>query len=145
MFSSMKLGESVDEAAAPFEALISVPFERFVFTYLLDEEDAKDEGEDATRTKEETLAKAMRLLRVVFAVDEEHPLLTQYRFTRLLGAILLNGQERRPTSPWMQYVAWLRENAGKTDYKSMKAIAKNNSKLQYSTRGQVTCNATQKK
>ena len=141
MYAGMKSGKSVEEVTAPFAMLISCPWQRFVFKYLLDEEDAdaKDDSEEATRTKEQTLAKAMKLLRAVFKVDESCLLLTEDRLSRLLGAILLNGQERRPTSPWLQYVAWLKENGSKKDYKAMKSLAKNNPTLQYSTRGQV-CN-----
>eukprot|EP01061_Rhynchopus_euleeides_P016093 TRINITY_DN27286_c0_g1_i1.p1 TRINITY_DN27286_c0_g1~~TRINITY_DN27286_c0_g1_i1.p1 ORF type:complete len:453 (+),score=192.50 TRINITY_DN27286_c0_g1_i1:185-1360(+) len=139
MYSGMKLGETVEEVTAPFNMLISCPWQRFVFSYLLDEEDQVEEGkktEEDTRTKEQTLEKAMGLLRIIFGVGADDALLTEARFTRLLGAILLNGQERRPTSPWVQYVTWLKLKGSRKDYKAMKALAKNNPKLQYSTRGQ---------
>eukprot|EP01063_Lacrimia_lanifica_P039868 TRINITY_DN8873_c0_g1_i1.p1 TRINITY_DN8873_c0_g1~~TRINITY_DN8873_c0_g1_i1.p1 ORF type:complete len:417 (+),score=171.96 TRINITY_DN8873_c0_g1_i1:63-1313(+) len=140
MFSGMMDGKTVAEVALPFEQLISCPWERFVFNYLLDDDDdgeaEADPESEAKRSKEFVLAKAMRLLRGIFKAAEDDELLTEHRLTRLLGAILLNGQERTPTSSWTSYTAWVKGACARSDYKSMKSISKNYSKLGYTTRGQ---------
>ncbi|KAJ9454317.1 Histone-lysine N-methyltransferase ATXR2 [Diplonema papillatum] len=132
MFSGLHRNETLEEATKPFAFLISCPWERFTFDYLLTGNDVDD---DST-TKEETLSKAMRLMRGVFNVGEDNELLTEHRLTRLLGAILLNGQERTPTSPWGLYVSWLSKNAPRSEYKSMKAFSRTNPDLSTSVKGQ---------
>eukprot|EP01064_Diplonema_japonicum_P031740 TRINITY_DN5769_c0_g4_i1.p1 TRINITY_DN5769_c0_g4~~TRINITY_DN5769_c0_g4_i1.p1 ORF type:complete len:416 (+),score=89.84 TRINITY_DN5769_c0_g4_i1:45-1250(+) len=137
MFSGVKLGSSVEEVFTPFSYLISCPWERFTFTYLLDKDQTpQGDSEEDRRTKEETLAKAMRLMRTIFQVGENDELLTEHRFTRILGAVLLNGQERVPNSPWACYQMWLRTNGTRQEYKSMKSFSKNNPDLASSTKGQ---------
>ena len=82
------------------------------------------------------LAKAKNLMKIIFGVDGDDTVLTEHRISRMCGAILLNGQERSPTSPWNCYVSWLKETGNRVDRKAVRSITKNNPNLEYSSRGQ---------
>eukprot|EP01062_Namystynia_karyoxenos_P061748 TRINITY_DN5425_c0_g1_i1.p1 TRINITY_DN5425_c0_g1~~TRINITY_DN5425_c0_g1_i1.p1 ORF type:complete len:455 (+),score=127.57 TRINITY_DN5425_c0_g1_i1:84-1367(+) len=132
-----------DLAAAwrPFSMLIACPWQRFSFGYLLSDPGDTEHG----TTKAHFLAKACRLLRVLFPSCEG--LITEQRVSNTLGCVLLNSQERTPTSPWDDYVDWLRSGAGSrtgrtaggAEAQALTAAAeKHAAGLQFSTRGQAT-------
>lgn len=145
VIAAVRRGDDAAAAWRPFLFLISCPWERFVFPYLLDktspEKPDGEKSEEERRTKEDCLEKVMRLIRAIFVpTPAEDAVLNEHRVTRILGSVLLNGQERSPASPWAQYLEWLNEHGQKQARKQVKKLAAElgdaASGLQCSARGQ---------
>jgi hypothetical protein len=123
----------LDAAYISIGQLIKAPIEKFHFSFLLrdDEDHGKiSEGEKKKKywetfvkykeeptmdpavirankegpTKDDMLDRGISLLRSIFVFNgEEEQYFNRQRWSELLGAVLLNGQERSPFSPYTEF------------------------------------------
>jgi hypothetical protein len=134
-------GRSPREAWLPFSFFISVPWEFLSFEYLLTDE---DEAKGPAETKDQFVARLGRSLETVFHPTKEERFLFEADFlSRLLGMILLNGQERTPPSHFLEYCTYASDtfkNLARTDFPSVVLGAKTSDEdkdlLNYSFKGQ---------
>lgn len=92
-------------------------------------------------TKNAMLRTGLDMLTAIFAFnDEEKAFFTIDRWSELLGAVLLNGQERTPNSPYIEYCEFVTEIDGGKSLRAYEKRAKEKgydlSKCATSTRGQ---------
>jgi hypothetical protein len=132
---------SLEESYAPISLLIRTPITKFHFTFLLQDEltpaekwksflDFKENPDqhpavlEASKSlsKEEMLKKGVTWIHQIFNMsEEERAFFDSTRWSELLGAVLLNGQERTPNSPYTEYTEWLQKwPNGFEEYKQLK-------------------------
>eukprot|EP00658_Telonema_sp_P-2_P042897 TRINITY_DN30860_c0_g1_i1.p1 TRINITY_DN30860_c0_g1~~TRINITY_DN30860_c0_g1_i1.p1 ORF type:complete len:242 (-),score=67.22 TRINITY_DN30860_c0_g1_i1:28-753(-) len=108
---------------------------------LLDENVKDSEGV----SNKEMITKGLDLVYTIFKMTaEEKSYINPMRWSSLLGAILLNGQERSPHSPYVLFKNALKEAGDDTQLKllhqSLKAEGKALKEMKSSTRGQAIYN-----
>ena len=145
------------QAALPATQLISAPLQKFQFSYLLtDEAFAKQQFAtgDALKdwanlaalkanptavpavaaaqleppSKPDVLREGYELVQRIFLLSpDESALITPARWSELLGAVLLNGQERTPNSPYSECVDWIKKMSdGESEMKAYHRLLKDN-------------------
>jgi hypothetical protein len=76
------------------------------FKNIPDQDPIVQAGKSSKRSKADMVQRALELMTDIFAwTEEERAFMTPLRLSELLGAVLLNGQERSPNSPYVAYAA----------------------------------------
>lgn len=156
---------SVEQAYAPMTQLIRTPLSMFTFSFLLrDDGDSSDVDSRWARfqqykktpleepavvaankdgpKKEDMLEEGFTLLdRIFHFTPEEKAYFSLDKWSSLLGAVLLNGQERTPSSPFVEYTEMANAIKGgdvelSAFMKKARAANKDTNLCNTSTRGQ---------
>ena len=134
-------GLPLNVAYAPVAQLIRAPLKKFNFTFLLGDEESVEAKynsfikfkanpeehpavvEASKELKKDTmLEKGHKMLQRILSWNaSEQEFFTIVRWSELLGAVLLNGQERTPNSPFTEYNEFLQKFPdGESQWKALK-------------------------
>lgn len=165
-------GMTIEDAYAPMEQLIKAPLNAFRFSFLIRTETASDKRldekvrqrkywqqardtrkplqddtvkDDEGVSNREMIALGLKMLYAIFKMtDSEISYINAGRWSRLLGAVLLNGQERSPHSPYVQFKNALKTQGEDTPlrllHQALKAEGKTLTDMKSSTKGQAIYN-----